>query len=466
MRALKTVFIVIAVLLFAGAGFLAYALHSKIQPLAERPSNFDPQLVARGAQLAAVGNCNVCHTAQGGKAFAGGLPIKTPFGTIFSTNITPDSETGIGRWPESAFQRAMRKGVDIEGRHLYPAFPYDHFTLVSDEDNKALYAYLMTREPVANTPPANTLTFPYNVRIAVAGWKLLFFREGPYQPDPNHNALWNRGAYLGEGLAHCGACHTPRNALGAERKSEAYAGAPIEGWWAYAINKDSPAPVSWTQDALNDFLRRGWHEAHGMARGPMSPVVSNLSAAAPDDVKALASYYASVAGEPSAEKRQKGEALIAATRHPGVGGTAPSADTQAAATSVTGNDQGAKIYAATCASCHESGRPLPYGGLSLTLSTAPQGPTPENLINVTLYGLSAAPGERSAIMPGFRGSLNDGQVAALLTYIRARFTDKPAWTDLEQQVKAARAGDKKPVLYHSPGALAAPADASQRGVAW
>ena len=466
MKALKFVFVAFAVLLLLGAGFLVYALHTRIEPLAEKPSNFEPQLVSRGAQLAAIGNCNVCHTTQGGRAFAGGLAIETPFGTIHSTNITPDVETGIGRWPEEAFQRAMRKGVDIEGRHLYPAFPYDHFTLVSDEDNKALYAYLMTREPVASTPPANTLRFPYNIRMGVAGWKLLFFREGPYQPDPNHNAVWNRGAYLGEGLAHCGSCHTPRNLLGAEKKAEAYAGAEIEGWWAYAINKDAPAPVSWTQDALNDFLRRGWHEAHGMARGPMSPVVSNLASVPSDEVRALATYFATVMGEPSAEKRQKGDALIAAARRPLIGRTAPSADTQMPA---AGNvlDPGARIYAAVCAGCHESGHPLPYGGVSLSLSTAPQGPTPDNLINVTLYGLSAAPGERSAIMPGFRGSLNDAQVAALMSYIRGRFTDRPAWSDLEDRVRAARdGGGKKPVLYPSPGSQAAPADASQRGVAW
>ncbi len=465
MKALKIVFVVLAVLLFAGAAFLAYALHMRIEPLAEKPSNFDPQLVSRGAHLAAIGNCNVCHTTPGGKIFAGGLPVETPFGAIYSTNITPDLETGIGRWPEEAFQRAMRKGVGIDGRHLYPAFPYDHFTLVTDEDNKALYAYLMTRQPVANTPPANTLRFPYNIRMAVAGWKLLFFRQGPYEPDPNHNDVWNRGAYLGEGLAHCGACHTPRNALGAEKKGEAYAGAPVEGWWAYAINTDSPAPVAWTQDALNDFLRRGWHEAHGLARGPMSPVASNLSAVPPEEVRALATYYATVLGEPSAEKRQKGEALIAAARQPVVGRTTPSADTQTTAPSNV-QDPGAKIYATACATCHESGHPLPYGGLSLDLSTAPHGPTPDNLINVTLYGLSAAPGERSSIMPGFRGSLNDAQVAALLTYIRSRFTDKPAWTNLEEQVRAARSGDKKPVLYPSPGGQATPADASQRGVAW
>jgi mono/diheme cytochrome c family protein len=465
MKALKILFVALVVLLFAGAGFLAYALHTRIEPLVEKPADFDPQLVRRGAHLAAIGNCNVCHTAPGGKAFAGGLPIETPFGIIHSTNITPDADTGIGRWPEAAFQRAMRKGVDIEGRHLYPAFPYDHFTLVTDEDNKALYAYLMTRQPVANRPPENTLRFPYNIRMAVAGWKLLFFRQGPYERDPNHNDAWNRGAYLGEGLAHCGACHTPRNALGAERKSEAYAGAPVEGWWAYAINKDSPAPVAWTQDALNEFLRLGWHEAHGMARGPMSPVVSNLSSVPAEDVQALATYYASIAGEPSAQKQQKGEALIAAAKRPVIGRTGPSADTQ---TPAPGNvqDEGAQIYAAACASCHDSGRPLPYGGISLDLSTAPQGPTPENLINVTLYGLSGAPGERSSIMPGFRGSLNDAQVAALLSYIRSRFTERPAWTDLESQVRAARSGDSKPALYPSPGTQAAPADASQRGIAW
>jgi mono/diheme cytochrome c family protein len=466
MKLLKVIFAAVAVAVLGVAGFLIYALHARIDPLPAPPGNFDAQLVKRGAALAAIGNCGICHTAEGGKVFAGGRAIPTPFGDIYATNITPDPETGIGLWPEAAFQRAMRKGVGRDGNHLYPAFPYDHFTLVSDEDNKALYAYLMTREPVHSTAPENTLRFPFNIRMAVAGWKLLFFKEGPYQPDPNHAGSWNRGAYLAEGLAHCGACHTPRNALGAEIKSEAYAGAPVEGWWAYALNKDAPAPVPWTEEALYQFLRRGWHEAHGLARGPMSPVVENLAAVPDEDVKAMAAYFETVAGPPSAEARQKGEALLAEVHAGNPAATSPTADTQANPPASAGGPDGAKIYASACASCHESGRPLPYGGLPLSLSTGLNGPNAWNIINVTLYGLPPASGEASPIMPGFHGSLSDKQVADLLGYLRRRFTDKPAWDNLEADVKAARSGDRRPDLYQTPGSQAAPADPTQRGVIW
>lgn len=466
MRFLKIIAAVLAILVAGTGGFLAYALHGEIDPLPAPPGDFDPQVVKRGAALAAIGNCGVCHTVAGQKVFAGGRPIPTPFGTIYATNITPDPETGIGLWSEAAFQRAMRKGVDRAGNHLYPAFPYDHFTLVTDEDNKALYAYLMTREPVHNQVPPNTLRFPYNIRTALAGWKLLFVSEGPYQPDPNHSERWNRGAYLAEGLAHCSACHTPRNALGAEDKSQAYAGAPVEGWWAYALNKNSPAPVPWTEDAFYQFLRRGWSEAHGIARGPMSPVTENLAVVPDDDVKAMANYFETVAGSPSAEERQRGEALIAQTRSGNPAATSPTADTQVNPGPNGNESNGARIYASACASCHESGRPLPYGGLPLSLSSALNGPHPTNIVNVTLYGLPSAPGEASPIMPGFHGSLTDSQVADLLGYLRRRFTDKPAWDNLEADVKAARSGNRRPDLYATPGSQAAPADPTQRGVIW
>src|SRR6202165_2246940 len=168
------------------------------------PQSFDAALVKRGRDLAALGNCNDCHTVRGGKDFAGGLPVPTPFGTIYSSNITPDSDTGIGRWPEAAFRRAMRSGVNRAGQHLYPTFPYDHFTNVSDQDDQALYAYLMTRQPVHAPARENQLPFPLDRRPVIAGWKLLFLRSPTYRPDPAQSAELNRGAYLVEGLAACG----------------------------------------------------------------------------------------------------------------------------------------------------------------------------------------------------------------------------------------------------------------------
>ncbi len=466
MTTLRFLLAIVAVVLVLAVGFFAYAFHTSIDPLSSPPTNFDAQLVKRGEVLAAIGNCSTCHTVPGGKVFAGGRPVPTPFGAIYATNITPDPDTGIGLWPEAAFQRAMRQGIDREGDHLYPAFPYDHFTLVTDDDNKALYAYLMTRAPVRKEAPANSLSFPFNIRLAVAGWKLLFFREGPYKPDGDHSGVWNRGAYLTEGLAHCGACHTPRNALGAEDNSKSYSGAPIEGWWAYGIGKNAPAPVPWTEDAFAHFLRHGWQQAHGLARGPMAPVVENLAAVPEDDVKAIANYIAAIAGTPSPEQRQKGEALIAQERKPTPAATSPTADIQAVPTSDGTNGAGGQIYASACATCHESGRPLPYGGMSLALSTALNGPNAYNIINVTLYGLPAAPGEGSPIMPGFHGSLSDAQLADLLHYLRRRFTDKPAWGSLDKDIADVRSGKREPVLYPAPGNQAAPADPTQQGEIW
>jgi mono/diheme cytochrome c family protein len=412
------------------------------------PQSFDAALVKRGRELAAIGNCNDCHTVRGGKNFAGGLPVPTPFGTIYSSNITPDAETGIGRWSEAAFRRAMQSGVDRDGQHLYPTFPYDHFTNVTDEDDQALYAYLMTRQPVHAPARANQLSFPLDQRLVVAGWKLLFLRRGTYQPDSAQSAEWNRGAYLVEGLAHCGACHTPRNALGAERATAQFAGGDVDNWHAYAINAQSPAPVPWDADALFAYLRGGWHPDHGVARGPMAQVVSNLSSVPPGDIRAIATYMAGVFGAPTPDRKRRGEAVLAQIRSP-------------SAQAPKGDAAGAAIYAAACATCHETGRTLPYGGVNLALSTAIAGPDPRNVANIVLSGVRPVEGERSPIMPGFAGSMNDGQVAALLNYLRARFSNQPAWTDIEKTVEDARR-TQIVFLQTSPGPHNAPADPTQR----
>jgi len=441
----RSIAVIVAVCIAAIAAFFALAWRSAIDAIA-RPeaSSFDPALVRRGGELAAAGNCVTCHTAPGGKSFAGGVAVATPFGTVYSTNITPDPETGIGRWSQAAFARAMREGVDRAGRHLYPAFPYEHFTLLTDADTAALYAYLMSREGVSAAPPDNALSFPFNNRMLLATWKLLFLHQGPYQPVAARDEAWNRGAYLVEGLAHCGACHTPRNALGAEKKGEPFAGGEAEGWTAYALNGQSPAPVPWNENAFYEYLRDGWQEAHGAARGPMAPVIGNLSSLGEGDLRAIAVYLASVAGEPTPQRRQQGDTLLARTRAERSVGRAISGDsatiaTQSGAQRRSEADVGAMIFASACATCHESSRPLPFGGIDLALSTAPQGPNPHNLVNVVIAGIPAAAGERSPIMPGFAGVLTDQHLAELIRYVRSRFSDKPQWTDIASDVRDARA---------------------------
>jgi mono/diheme cytochrome c family protein len=441
--------IVAAIVIVAAAAAFAVTWRPAIAAIEPpTPASFDTALVKRGRELAAIGNCSDCHTVRGGEAFAGGLPVPTPFGIIYSSNITPDAETGIGRWPEAAFRRAMRDGVDRDGRHLYPTFPYDHFTNVSDEDDSALYAYLMTRRPVHAPARANQLSFPLDQRVVIAGWKLLFLRHGTYQPDSMKSAEWNRGAYLVEGLAHCGACHTPRNALGAERTSAAFAGGDVDNWHAYAINGQSPAPVPWDAGALAAYLRDGWHPDHGVARGPMAQVVSNLSSVPEGDVRAIAAYMAGVFGAPSADRKRRGDEVLAQVK---------STATQTAAA----NTAGASIYAAACATCHETGRPLPYGGVNLGLSTAISSPDARNAANIVLSGVQPVEGERSPIMPGFAPSMSDGQIAALLNYLRARFSNQPAWTGLEKTIAEARR-TQTVFLETSPAPHNAPADPTQR----
>jgi mono/diheme cytochrome c family protein len=425
----KIILVVIVAIVVGGGVAVAAAWRPAIDPV--RPpaaASFDPALVKRGSELAAIGNCASCHTAPGGRAFAGGLGVVTPFGTIFSTNITPDEKTGIGTWSEEAFRRALWEGVDRGGRHLYPAFPYDHFTLISEGDASALYAFLMTRTPVAAAAPENKLPFPLNLRPLLAGWKLLFLRTERYQPDPKQSAEWNRGAYLADGLAHCGACHTPRNALGAEERQHAFAGGEIEGWTAYALDAASPAPLPWDEAALAFYLHNGWQRDHGVARGPMSEVTENLSAVPAADARAIATYLAASAHKPSEERRR----LAGASR-----GQADS--------------PGAVIYAAACASCHDGSRALPFGGIDLARSTGPSGPNARNVINVVLWGLPAQGEQPRPIMPGFAATLTDRQLADLLAYVRARFSDKPPWSDLDKDIRQARAAESRVYPAPSPG---------------
>jgi mono/diheme cytochrome c family protein len=333
----------------------------------------------------------------------------------------------------------MRSGVDRAGHHLYPTFPYDHFTNVSDEDDRALYAFLMTRAAVRAPERANDLAFPFNQRFVVAGWKLLFLKGGTYKADSSQSTEWNRGAYLVEGLAHCGACHTPRNGLGAERTNASFSGGDVDNWHAYAINAQSPSPLPWTADALFHYLRYGWDSDHGVARGPMAEVTANLSSVPESDVRAIAVYMASVFGARA---------------------TATPADLKSSSDKFEPADNsGASIYQAACATCHEADRPLPYGGINLRLSTALSAPDPRNAANLILGGIRPVGGEHSPIMPGFANSMTDEQVVALLTYLRGRFSSQPAWTGVEQLVRDARRSET--VSLQNPPAPV-PAGSAQR----
>lgn len=427
--------ILLAVALLGGlvAGGCADRTRVAAAPSPAERTAFDAALVAKGARLAAIGNCADCHTRPGGRPFAGGLPLTTPFGTIYSTNITPDPDTGIGRWTGDEFLRAMHEGVDRAGRHLYPVFPYDHFTRVTDADVAAIYAFVMTRDPVRADVPANRLTFPARLRPAIAAWKALYFDRGVYRPDPSRSAEWNRGAYLAEGLGHCGACHTPHNALGAEEKQRDFGGGDVERWHASSLTVTSPAPVPWTADQLFDYLRGGHEAKHGIAAGPMAPVVHNLAGVAEDDVRAIAVYIAS-------RMRPQGPDAPAQTN--AVAATARLQEADARVDAKRGGRafaDGATIFAGACAGCHTENPPAAERQpVALELTTSINAPDPRNAVHITLEGLWPEPGERGALMPGFAGELTDDQVAALVDYLRARFTDKPAWTEVPERVREIR----------------------------
>jgi mono/diheme cytochrome c family protein len=410
-----------AFLALAVAAALVAGCAAEIAPTAQPPRGFDASLVKRGAELAAVGDCAGCHTRSGGRPFAGGVPLETPFGTIFGTNITPDVAYGIGAWSEEAFRRAMREGVARSGRELYPAFPYDHFTRLADEDIEALYAFLMTREPVAEPPRANRLGFPFNLRPLVAGWKLLYFKPARFQPDSSKSAEWNRGAYLVEGLGHCGACHTPRNRLGAEEKGRRLAGGMIEGWYAPALNEASPSPIPWTRERLAEYLAKGIAERHAMAAGPMQAVTQQLGRASSADVKAIATYIESAMGPATPEREARAKAALELALR---GQAAAAGASESDATLALGR----ALYVGACAGCHEGGRRVSSNGaLELPLAVALYDPEPASLINIIRGGIRPPPGEPGRWMPAFAGAFTKPQLDALVSYLHTLAPGAPPW---------------------------------------
>ena len=416
--------VVIAVVLLGlcGIAFAAIAYRPAIARVTRPdPRQFDPALVARGANLARLGNCVSCHQAAGGRPYAGGYPIKTPFGTIYGSNITPDAATGIGSWSPAAFRRAMREGVGRDGSHLYPAFPYTHYAGVADGDVDALYAFLMTRPAVRAVPPANRMIPPLGFRPLLAGWKLLFFHPQPVVADPRQSAAWNRGRYIGETLAHCTACHSPRGLLQQEKRGDqAYDGGWSGGWYAPPINARSPAVRAWTVERLDAYFRTGLSTAHAAAAGPMGPVTYNLARAAPADVRALATYYAwqmRAAPAALAEPRLPDRRALARQRHP----------------------EGARLYDGACAVCHEPGAAMMVAGRpALPLGTPLHEANPRDTIQVILKGLKPPVAPRGPYMPAFADALDDRQVAEIVAYLQARHGTGPAWPDLETDVAAAR----------------------------
>jgi nicotinate dehydrogenase subunit B len=393
------------------------------------PAAFSQSTIERGRLAAAAGACNICHIGADGTAFAGGRAFDTPFGTVIAANISPDVDTGIGAWSYPAFERAMREGVRRDGRHLYPVHPYISFAKADEADIQALYAYLMAEPAAVHAVPETRLAFPYSIRGLMAGWNALYLKPTAVT-DATKSSAWNRGAYLVESLGHCSACHSERNAVGAELGGVAHlAGGVAEGWEAPAIRGAGKSPVGWTEDALYAYLRQGYSADHGAANGPMAEVVKSLQPLPDADIRAMAIYLADGVRDDDAPAR-KSKALDAARN----------AETAAA----IAEPAGARLFEGACSACHAEGTPL----ASLALNSNLHSDRPDNLMRIVLDGAEApAALARTATademevmsMPAFRQSLSDRQLADLAAYLRARFApEKVPWGGLKDTATRAR----------------------------
>lgn len=358
-------------------------------------------LLARGAYLARAGNCAACHTERGGAAYAGGRGIATPFGTVFSSNLTPDEKTGIGRWTPAHFWRAMHNGRSKDGRLLYPAFPYPNYTQVTREDSDALFAYLGSLPAVERAATPHALRFPYDSQAALAVWRALYFKPGVYEPDPQRSAEWNRGAYLVRGLGHCAACHSARNALGASSEALDLAGGliPMQNWYAPSLSSPLEAGVGdWDRQHIVDLLKTGV-SPRASATGPMAEVVlRSTQYLSETDLGAMAQFLKELAPP----------APVAAPAAP----AAPAAMLT----------RGAKLYEQHCAQCHgEQGRGVPRAYPTLAGNRAVTMPETANLVQIVLnggYAPATAGNPRPFGMPPFVLELSDSDIAAVLTHIR------------------------------------------------
>jgi mono/diheme cytochrome c family protein len=403
--------------------FSFYASNPAIDP-GTPPANTDypPQVIEQGKTLAAAGYCDTCHTPPGGLAYAGNYEMHTDFGTIYSSNITPDIETGIGSWSLAAFSRAMRTGISRNGEHLLPAFPYEHFNKMTDDDITAIYAYIMTSVPaVKQVKKDNSIPFPLNIRSLQAGWKLLFADNNAFKTNADKSAQWNRGAYLAEGIAHCGACHTPRNALGGEQYGNMYQGAPIDGWIAPSLTSTSTSPIPWRAEDFYEYLTTGNSPFHGSAAGPMAPVMHKGLSALPDsDIKAISAYFADLAGTNETDAAQSNKTLQSAL----------SAQHQQPDQRI---NEGARLYATACQACHYSSDELVKGRPLITIGSATHLDEPTNLINVILDGVRSDQGISGVVMPGFRDALSDEDISSIAAYLR-QTAGESIWPKLQQKV--------------------------------
>ncbi len=402
MQRLSTKLILLLALCFAGV----------TPATAQQNPPANAELLKKGEYLARAGDCIACHTAREGKTFAGGLPMKTPFGTLYTSNITPDPQTGIGTWTSDQFYRMMHDGRFPDGGLVYPAMPFGSYTKVTRENSDAIYAYLRSVPPVKQVNKPHELTFPFNNRSLIIGWRTLFFNEGEFKPDPTKSAEWNRGAYLVEGLGHCGMCHTAINALGGSSESQAFEGGliPMQYWYAPSLTSNKEAGLGeWSIQEIVDYLRTGV-SARGAVYGPMAEVVYNsLQYLNDEDIRAMAVYLKGLAQGTSPDKPPP---------------ALPTAESSLLLS------LGKQIYDRDCASCHGAtglGMSPHYpplaGNQSIQMASA------VNAIRMVLnggYPPGTAGNPMPYGMPPFAQRLSDDEVAAVVTYIRTSWGNRGA----------------------------------------
>jgi mono/diheme cytochrome c family protein len=392
---------------FANGAKVALADYHGPDPTGVPASLAQASAVQRGAYLAKAADCLVCHTAPEGKAFAGGYAFTLPFGTLYSTNITPDKETGIGAYSDAQFLAAMHRGVRRDGAPLYPAMPFASYTYMTDADALAIKAYLFSLPPVSAPARPNTLAFPFDQRWLVAVWSRLFGADARFQPVSSRSPQWNRGAYLAEALAHCGECHTPRNLAFALDNRRKFAGAVTGGWRAYNISSDAKSGIgAWSEAELLAYLSAGHAAGHGTAAGPMGEAVDeSFSQMPPEDLRALAAYVRSVPGVASPDL--PAPLLTPASDSYRIGPV---------------DTRGRMVFEQACASCHSWSGVSPLTPLAtLTGARAVNDPSAINVAQVVLSGARRQTPGGPVTMPPFGAAYSDAEIAAVANYVTGRF---------------------------------------------
>ena len=399
---------------FAGRHTVSLAAYQGTSPVGVPAELRSGDVIARGKYLTQAADCQVCHTREGGQPFAGGLAFKTPFGVLYSPNITADRETGIGAWSDADFLRAVHEGIAKDGERLYPAFPYESYTLIADDDVLAIKAYLFSL-PIAHAPaPANRLRFPFNQRWLMGIWAAFYNPDRRFQPHEDRSPEWNRGAYLVEALGHCGDCHTPRNLAQALDNRRKFGGTPISGWRAYNITPDPVSGIgTWSDDELAQYLRSGHAAGHGSASGPMGEeVAASSSMLTSGDLHAVVTYLRSI---PTIRTRDL-----------------PAVKTELASDSpkpiqTVVEPRGREIFEGACVSCHGwSGVSLLTSYATLTGSRAVNDPSAMNVAQIVLSGGLGQTKDGLVQMPAFGDAYSDTEIAAVANYVTARFGAAPS----------------------------------------